>query len=71
MAKNEKSSISGKEAAYIAMEAMKYPPVHISEADNSAQGSNEVEVAANLPTLAKKYGAVDAKRAPSRQLTRH
>jgi hypothetical protein len=42
--------ISGKEATHIAMEAMKYPPVHISESDNSADGSDEAEVTPGLPT---------------------
>ena len=49
----KKSRISGKEAAYLAMEAAKYPPVRISAADNSAQGSNEAEVTENLPAPIK------------------
>jgi hypothetical protein len=49
----KKSRISGKEATYLAMEAAKYPPVRISAADNSAQGSNVAEVTENLPAPIK------------------
>jgi hypothetical protein len=49
----KKSRISGKEAAYLAMEAAKYPPVHISESDNSAHGLDEAEVTENLPVPVK------------------
>jgi hypothetical protein len=50
MVKDEKSRISAKEATYVALDATKYPPVHISESDNSADGSDEAEVTRGLPT---------------------
>ena len=53
MAKDEKSRISGKEATYLAMEAAKYPPVHISELDNSADGLDGAKVTENLPVPVK------------------
>jgi hypothetical protein len=49
VANEEKSRISGKEATYVAMDAAKYPPVNISESDNSADGSDEAEVTGGLP----------------------
>jgi hypothetical protein len=49
MTKAKEARISGKEATYLAMEAAKYPPVHISEGGNSADCSNEAKVTENLP----------------------
>jgi hypothetical protein len=44
MAKVTKPQISGKEATYVALEAQKYGPIHISASDNSAQGSDTCQV---------------------------
>jgi hypothetical protein len=49
MAKVTKPQISGKEATYVALEAQKYGPVHISALDNSAQGSDTGQAIAQVP----------------------
>jgi len=48
MTDKEKSPISGKAAAYLAMAEAKYPPVNISESDPSAESSGEAEMTENL-----------------------
>jgi hypothetical protein len=53
---NKESRIAGEEATYVAMDAAKYPPVHINETDNSVQGSDEVEVTENLPSPVRYAG---------------
>ena len=43
----------GKEATYVALDAGKYPPVHISEVDSSADGSDGAAVMEKLPAPVK------------------
>jgi hypothetical protein len=47
MTKDEKSRISGKDATYLAMDAAKHPPVHISEADNLAEVTEKLPAPVN------------------------
>jgi hypothetical protein len=53
MTRDKEPRIPGKEATYVAMDAANYPPMHINETDNSAQGSDEAEVTENLPAPLK------------------
>jgi hypothetical protein len=67
VAKTEKSRISGKDAAYVALDAAKYPPVRITESDNPAQSSVEAEGADKLPALVNdKLDAIDQRQEPPR-----
>jgi hypothetical protein len=52
MSKEEKTRISGKDATYVAMDAAKYPPVRITESDNSAARAVQVETKEKLPAPA-------------------
>jgi hypothetical protein len=49
MAKDKKPRISGKDGAYVALDAARYPPVHIGASDKSAESSDEGEVLEKLP----------------------
>jgi hypothetical protein len=44
-----KSRISGKQAAYIALAAAKYPPLQVSPPDNSSLGPESIQTSADLP----------------------
>jgi hypothetical protein len=64
VAKDEKSRISGKEATYVALHAAKYPPVHISEADNSADGSDGAAVEKLAAPVSDQPHAVERQAPP-------
>jgi hypothetical protein len=65
VANDEKSRISGKEAAYVA--AAKYPPVHISEVDSSANGSDGAAAMEKLPApVSDQPGDGKRRQAPPR-----
>ncbi len=49
MARKEKPRISGSDGAYVALDAVKYPPVRITGSDKTAEGSDEAEVMEKLP----------------------
>jgi hypothetical protein len=67
MVKDEKSRISGKEAAYVALDAAKYPPVQISEVDSSANGSDGAAVMEKLPApVSDQPGDGERRQAPPR-----
>jgi hypothetical protein len=67
MAKDEKSRISGKEAVHVALDAAKYPPVHISEVDSSANGSDVAAVIEKLPApVSDQPGDGERRQAPPR-----
>ena len=67
MVKDEKSRISGKDAAYVALDAAKYPPVHISEVDSSANGSDGTAVMEKLPSpVSDQPGDGERRQAPPR-----
>jgi hypothetical protein len=67
MVKDEKSRISGKDAAYVALDAAKYPPLHISEVDSSANGSDGAAVMEKLPApVSDQPGDGERRQAPPR-----
>ena len=67
MANEEKSRISGKDAAYVALDAAKYPPVHISEVDSSANGSDGAAAMEKLPApVSDQPGDGERRQAPPR-----
>ena len=51
MDKDTKSRISGKDAAYVARAASKYPPVQIGAPDDPSQSQETTETTPNLPAL--------------------
>jgi hypothetical protein len=67
MSNTTKSRISGKEATYVALEAAKYPPVHIVESDKLAQSSGEAEMTEKLPApVNDQPDASERRQAPPR-----
>jgi hypothetical protein len=67
VANEEKSRISGKDAAYVALDAAKYPPVHISEVDSSANGSDGAAAMEKLPApVSDQPGDGERRQAPPR-----
>jgi hypothetical protein len=62
MDKVTKSRISGKEASYVAMAAVKYPPVKIGAPDNSEQSSEATQATPNLPAPVDGSGGGDGQR---------
>jgi hypothetical protein len=67
VAKTEKSRISGKDAVYVALDAAKYPPLHISEVDSSANGSDGAAVMEKLPApVSDQPDAGEQRQAPPR-----
>jgi hypothetical protein len=64
MAKDKKPRISGKDGAYVALDAAKYPPVHIGASDKSAEGSDEGEVLEKLPARVRDQSDAGEPRQP-------
>jgi hypothetical protein len=67
MDKEEKSRISGKEATHVALDAAQYPPVSITQSDNSAASAVEAEATKKLPAAVDDQSdAGERRRAPPR-----
>lgn len=66
MAKDKKPRISGKDGADVALDAAKYPPVHIGASEKSAEGSDEGEVLEKLPARVRDQSDAEPRQAPPR-----
>src|SRR6516165_6438823 len=64
--KTEKPRISGKEATHVAMEAEKYSPIRICEADDSTPNSKEPADMALVPAQMNTPDNGHARKAPPR-----